>query len=63
MNSSSPAPATVGPSSSVLGCLTDSDKLYVDLKPFWYDFMALVTIIGFAISMVSNAIIIYLFTR
>lgn len=37
----------------------------VDHAPpvFWYDVLALFTIIGFPISLISNAIIIYLFTR
>lgn len=45
--------------------LADDDadgQLYVNLNTFWYCFLAFITTIGLMISLVSNMIIIYLFT-
>lgn len=38
------------------------EQLYVKLSTFWYCFFAFVTAVGLLVSLVSNMIIIYLFT-
>lgn len=40
-----------------------AEHLYVNLTTFWYCFLALITTIGLVVSLVSNMIIIYLFSR
>jgi len=47
-------------------CHTDLerlDQMFVELSTFWYCFLALITTVGLIVSLVSNIIIIYLFTR
>lgn len=39
------------------------EQLYVNLSTFWYAFLALITTVGLLISLISNMIIIFLFTR
>lgn len=42
--------------------LDQPEQLYVNLSTFWYCFLALITTIGLIVSLISNMIIIYLFT-
>ena len=44
------------------GITLGPEQLYVNLSTFWYCFLALITAIGLLVSLVSNMIIIYLFT-
>lgn len=39
------------------------EQLYVSLSTFWYCFLAFITTLGLLVSLVSNMIIIYLFTK
>lgn len=39
------------------------EQLYVNLSTFWYCFLAFITIMGLLVALVSNMIIIYLFTK
>lgn len=39
------------------------EHLYVSLSTFWYCFLAFITTMGLLVSLVSNMIIIYLFTK
>ena len=50
-------------SSSNQSDANQTEQLYVQLNTFWYVFLALITTIGLVVSLVSNMIIIYLFTR
>lgn len=43
--------------------LIHPEQLYVNLSTFWYCFLALITLLGLIISLISNMIIIYLFIR
>lgn len=44
-------------------CYVDQEEhLYVNLSTFWYCFLALITTLGLLVSLVSNMIIIYLFS-
>lgn len=41
----------------------NEQQMYVNLSTFWYCFLALITTVGLLISLISNMVIIYLFTR
>lgn len=41
----------------------NDEQLYVNLSTFWYCFLAFITILGLLVALVSNMIIIYLFTK
>lgn len=43
--------------------LNQPDQLYINLNTFWYCFLALITSVGLIVSLISNAIVIYLISR
>lgn len=63
LNGSSYNNSTTSRFDEICAVVGDEQQKYVALTTFWYSFLAFITTSGLLISLISNIIIIYLFSR